>query len=189
MATITKKRPGKVTKNRFIGKPNGQIQERVRKVRPEHFGIISVDCAKRWSKWMLCDFYGKVIIDLCNSLFVKPVSIRARFSLSAQSSIASRCIPIARPMTMISKRSFMPPSMAMDWQLYRSMKTINHCSCLTGIVVTWSSNAHDCKCRFDASFIRPCQVSRLCSRAASSLVSRPAKTSFSFPARFVCGVT
>lgn len=63
MATITKKCPGKVTKNRFIGKPNGQIQERIRKVRPEHFGIISVDCAKRRSKWMLCDFYGKVIIE------------------------------------------------------------------------------------------------------------------------------
>jgi len=63
MATVMKKRPVKVTKNRFIGNPNGQIQERVRKVRPEHFGIISVDCAKRRSKWKLCDFYRKVSIE------------------------------------------------------------------------------------------------------------------------------
>lgn len=26
-------------------------------------GIIAVDCAKRRSKWMLCNFYGKVIIE------------------------------------------------------------------------------------------------------------------------------
>jgi transposase len=32
-------------------------------VRPEHFGIVAVDCAKRRSKWLLCDFYGKVIIE------------------------------------------------------------------------------------------------------------------------------
>ena len=63
MVTSTKKRPAKIAKTRFIGKPTGQIQDRVRKVRPEHFGVISVDCAKRRSKWMLCDFYGKVIIE------------------------------------------------------------------------------------------------------------------------------
>ncbi|MFO1042379.1 MAG: transposase [Planctomycetaceae bacterium] len=31
-------------------------------VGPEHFGIVSVDCAKDRSKWMLCDFYGKVLV-------------------------------------------------------------------------------------------------------------------------------
>src|SRR5437870_2558308 len=31
-------------------------------LRPEHFGIVSVDCAKSRSKWMLCDFYGNVVI-------------------------------------------------------------------------------------------------------------------------------
>jgi transposase len=34
----------------------------VQKVGPEHFGIVSVDCAKARSKWMLCDFYGNVLI-------------------------------------------------------------------------------------------------------------------------------
>jgi transposase len=51
------------SKKRFIGKPTGQIQERVQAVGPEHFGIVAVDCAKRRSKWMLCNFYGKVLIE------------------------------------------------------------------------------------------------------------------------------
>jgi transposase len=63
MVTRFKKRKSTGSKNRFIGKPTGQIQERVQAVGPEHFGIIAVDCAKRRSKWMLCNFYGKVIIE------------------------------------------------------------------------------------------------------------------------------
>jgi hypothetical protein len=38
------------------------IQPRVQRVGPEHFGIVSVDCAKARFKWMLCDFYGRVLI-------------------------------------------------------------------------------------------------------------------------------
>ncbi|MFO1045035.1 MAG: hypothetical protein U0941_24945 [Planctomycetaceae bacterium] len=45
-----------------LGKPSGVIQPRVQVVGPEHFGIVSVDCAKDRSKWMLCDFYGKVLV-------------------------------------------------------------------------------------------------------------------------------
>jgi hypothetical protein len=45
-----------------VHKPQGVIQPRVQKVGPEHFGIVSVDCAKARFKWMLCDFYGKVLI-------------------------------------------------------------------------------------------------------------------------------
>ena len=45
-----------------LGKPRGVIQARVQKVGPERFGIVAVDCAKARSKWMLCDFYGKVLI-------------------------------------------------------------------------------------------------------------------------------
>ena len=63
MVTRTKKRRSAGSKKRFIGKPTGQIQERVQAVGPEHFGIVAVDCAKRRSKWMLCDFYGKVLIE------------------------------------------------------------------------------------------------------------------------------
>jgi transposase len=63
MVTTIKKRKNTGSKKRFIGKPTGQIQERVQAAGPEHFGIVSVDCAKRRSKWMLCNFYGKVIVE------------------------------------------------------------------------------------------------------------------------------
>lgn len=63
MVTRTKNRKSAGSKRRFIGKPGGQIQERVQAVGPEHFGIVAVDCAKRRSKWMLCNFYGKVLIE------------------------------------------------------------------------------------------------------------------------------
>src|ERR1700739_3361641 len=44
----------------FLQKPRGLVQPRVQMVGPEHFGIVSVDCAKARSKWMLADFYGRV---------------------------------------------------------------------------------------------------------------------------------
>jgi len=46
----------------LLGKPNGVIQPRVQAARPERFGIVAVDCAKARSKWMLCDFYGRMLI-------------------------------------------------------------------------------------------------------------------------------
>jgi len=63
MVTKNKKRKSTGSKKRFIGKPTGQIQPRVQAVGPEHFGIVAVDCAKRRSKWMLCNFYGKVLVE------------------------------------------------------------------------------------------------------------------------------
>ena len=63
MVARTKYRKSSGSKKRFIGKPTGQIQERVQAVGPDHFGIVAVDCAKRRSKWMLCNFYGKVLIE------------------------------------------------------------------------------------------------------------------------------
>ena len=46
----------------LLGKPNGIIQPRVQTVGPERFGVVTIDCAKARSKWMLCDFYGRVLI-------------------------------------------------------------------------------------------------------------------------------
>jgi hypothetical protein len=46
----------------FIQKPRGVIHPRVQQIGPEHFGIVCVDPAKARSKWMLCDFYGNVIV-------------------------------------------------------------------------------------------------------------------------------
>jgi transposase len=63
MVASIRKPKFKGSKKRFIGKPTGQIQQRVQSVGPEHFGIIAVDCAKRRSKWMLCNFYGKVVVE------------------------------------------------------------------------------------------------------------------------------
>lgn len=63
MVAKTKKRKSAGSKKRFIGKPTGQIQDRVQASGPEHFGVVAVDCAKRRSKWMLCDFYGKVVVE------------------------------------------------------------------------------------------------------------------------------
>src|SRR5437016_8330593 len=44
-----------------LQKPRGTFHPRVQKVGPEHFGIVCFDCAKARSKWMLCDFYGKIL--------------------------------------------------------------------------------------------------------------------------------
>ena len=66
MVTKSKSRARKSATKRFIGKPNGHVQDRVQTCGPQHFGIIAVDCAKRRSKWMLCDFFGRVLIEPTN---------------------------------------------------------------------------------------------------------------------------
>jgi transposase len=62
MATKHNSRKSRTIGPDVLGKPRGMIQARVRAVGPERFGIVAVDCAKARSKWMLCDFYGKVLI-------------------------------------------------------------------------------------------------------------------------------
>ena len=56
------KRRTKAFAQAVLGKPTGVIQERVKAAGPERFGIVSVDCAKDRSKWMLVDFYGRVLV-------------------------------------------------------------------------------------------------------------------------------
>jgi transposase len=64
MATVTKKkRKSKSPARSFVQKPRGVIHPRVQEVGPQHFGVVCVDCAKARSKWMLCDFYGNVLIE------------------------------------------------------------------------------------------------------------------------------
>jgi transposase len=60
-ATRTPRRP-RNRRSDVLQKPAGVIHPRVQQVGPEHFGIVSVDCAKARSKWMLCDFYGNVLV-------------------------------------------------------------------------------------------------------------------------------
>jgi transposase len=45
-----------------LQKPRGEFSGRVQAVGPQHFAIVSVDCAKARSKFMLADFYGTVHI-------------------------------------------------------------------------------------------------------------------------------
>jgi len=45
-----------------VHKPEGALHKRVQEVGPQRFGIASVDCAKARSKWMLCDFYGAMLL-------------------------------------------------------------------------------------------------------------------------------
>jgi len=62
MATKRNSRKSRTTGPARLGKPNGIIQARVQEAGPERFGVVAVDCAKARSKWMLCDFYGKVLV-------------------------------------------------------------------------------------------------------------------------------
>lgn len=60
MATRVRKRARRFPE--FLQKARGLVHPRVQLVGPEHFGVVSVDCAKVRSKWMLADFYGKVLV-------------------------------------------------------------------------------------------------------------------------------
>ena len=44
-------------------KPRGCFQERVKKVGPEHFAIIAVDCGKPQARARVADFYGNVLLE------------------------------------------------------------------------------------------------------------------------------
>ena len=60
MSATRSRRRSRSRSQDVLQKPAGTIHPRVQQVGPEHFGIVSVDCAKKRSKWMLADFFGKV---------------------------------------------------------------------------------------------------------------------------------
>jgi transposase len=60
MATRTASKRGR--RSHEIHKPGGTLSPRVQTVGPERFGIVCVDCAKARSKFLLADFYGKVLV-------------------------------------------------------------------------------------------------------------------------------
>ena len=65
MANPKKPKDSKTPKQRrpyTVHKPNGVLSAKVQVVGPKHFGIVAVDPAKGCSKWMLCDFYGDVLV-------------------------------------------------------------------------------------------------------------------------------
>src|SRR5260370_11595877 len=62
MATTRRRKQSRSRPRQVLQKPRGVIHPRVQQVGPEHFGIVSVDGAKARSKWMLCDFYGNILV-------------------------------------------------------------------------------------------------------------------------------
>jgi transposase len=60
--TRSRRRPSRRTSVYAVGKPRGVLHPRVQQVGPEHFGIVCFDCAKARSKFLLADFYGRVLI-------------------------------------------------------------------------------------------------------------------------------
>src|SRR2546423_995877 len=52
----------RVTPRFFVQKPQGRLGSRVQAVGPERFAIVSVDCAKVSSRYLLADFYGQVLL-------------------------------------------------------------------------------------------------------------------------------
>src|SRR5438067_5203124 len=57
-----KKHPSARRPMASVGKPRGVLHPRVQQVGPEHFGIVCCDCAKARSKFLLADFYGRVLV-------------------------------------------------------------------------------------------------------------------------------
>jgi transposase len=60
--TRTRKRSSRRPPSPSLGKPRGVLHPRVQLVGPEHFGIACFDCHKGSSKFLLADFYGRVLI-------------------------------------------------------------------------------------------------------------------------------
>jgi transposase len=60
--TRSRKRPAARRLSASIAKPRGVLHPRVQYVGPEHFGIVCFDCHKARSKFLLADFYGRVLI-------------------------------------------------------------------------------------------------------------------------------
>jgi transposase len=66
MATSrTRKRAKSAKTARALGtlhNPRGYIQDRVERVGPAHFGIACFDSHKEYSRWLLTDFFGKLLV-------------------------------------------------------------------------------------------------------------------------------
>src|SRR5437868_10911877 len=60
--TRTRNRPSRRRPAATLGKSRGVLHPRVQQVGPEHFGIVCFDCAKARSKFLLADFYGRILL-------------------------------------------------------------------------------------------------------------------------------
>lgn len=53
----------RLSRDFLVCKPLGQFTHRVQAVGPDHFGVLCLDCAKLRSKFLLCNFFGNVLIE------------------------------------------------------------------------------------------------------------------------------
>jgi hypothetical protein len=60
--TRTRSRTSRRQAPTSVGKPRGVLHPRVELVGPDHFGIVCFDCAKARSKFLVTNFYGRVLI-------------------------------------------------------------------------------------------------------------------------------
>jgi transposase len=60
-STRTRKR-SRSRRPQTIAKPRGVLHPRVQQAGPEHFGLVCFDCGKARSKFLLADFYGRVLL-------------------------------------------------------------------------------------------------------------------------------
>src|SRR6516225_6743054 len=60
--TRSRRRPSRRRPAPALSKPRGVLHPRVQQVGPEHFGSVCFDPAKARSKFLLADFYGRVLI-------------------------------------------------------------------------------------------------------------------------------
>src|SRR5713226_6563461 len=61
-STRTRRRSSRRRTPVAVGKPRGVLHPRVQLIGPEHFGIVCFDCHKVSSKFLLADFYGRLLI-------------------------------------------------------------------------------------------------------------------------------
>jgi transposase len=45
-----------------LHKPRGYFHDRVQRAGPDHFGLACFDCHKDYTRWMLADFFGKLLL-------------------------------------------------------------------------------------------------------------------------------
>jgi hypothetical protein len=62
MASTRTRRPSSRRRTAtLVRKPRGVLHPRVQQVGPEHFGIVCFDCHKPSSKFLLADFYDRLL--------------------------------------------------------------------------------------------------------------------------------
>src|SRR5438045_8518726 len=72
VSTRSPHRPRRRPPQGSVGKPRGVLHPRVQCVGPEHFGIVCFDCAKVRSKFLLADFYGRLLLPSTTVAHTRP---------------------------------------------------------------------------------------------------------------------